>query len=431
MLSQWDADVLVIGAGASGIPAAIAAARAGARVVLLEEDPVPGGAPVDQYVAMPAGGPITGIYAEMLARLAARYPMPGRPTDPKLTWWLPSYYLAVIWEMLTAERNLRLICGVQVSAPLTENADGRQRVTGAVFPMPDGSEGRLRAKVTIDATGNGLFAERAGCEARYGREARGDFGEAHAPAVADNLVQECTWMYIAQRVAPGPSFDWLRLPMPALMKWAPPLGNEWIEEQPGAGGRRDAGIYLLWPSKVRCRDTRDHLALVEAQAEAHRMMEPDILLLHENGYMVHLAPKLGVREVRRIVGEHTITENDLRSGRLPEDTIAIGTYELDIWGESDLDCDRGEHRLPPYGIPYRALVPKGVDGLLVTGKILSGTHIAMSAYRVQPIVAVAGQAAGVAAAQCALEALQPRDADAPRIRQVLGGPGQGVRLTVG
>ena len=76
-------DVLVVGAGSSGIPAAIAAARQGAKVVLLEEDFVPGGAPVDMYVAMLCGGPRVGIYREMAEHLNAghdrplRFPQPG------------------------------------------------------------------------------------------------------------------------------------------------------------------------------------------------------------------------------------------------------------------------------------------------------------------------------------------------------------------
>ena len=127
------------------------------------------------------------------------------------------------------------------------------------------------------------------------------------------------------------------------------------------------------------------------------------------------------------MGEHVISERDLRSGKLPDDTITIGTYCLDIWGGS---LTQEEAHVPAYGIPYCALVPKGVDGLLLAGKSISGTHIAMSAYRVQPILATYSQAAGVAAAWCASNDARPRDIDVPELRASLTRPEQGVVLEV-
>jgi hypothetical protein len=129
-----------------------------------------------------------------------------------------------------------------------------------------------------------------------------------------------------------------------------------------------------------------------------------------------------------VVGEHVVSECDLRSGKLPDDTITIGTYGLDLWGG---DLTQEECRVPAYGIPYRALVPKDVDGLLLAGKSISGTHVAMGAYRVQPILATYSQAAGVAAAWCARKDAQPRDVDVPELRAGLTRPEQGVVLEVG
>jgi hypothetical protein len=97
--------------------------------------------------------------------------------------------------------------------------------------------------------------------------------------------------------------------------------------------------------------------LADAQNAALTAMQPDLDLLRDNGYAVHLAPRIGVRETRRGLGMHVISENDLRSGLLPDDTVAIGAYCLDIWGGS-VSGDAG--RQPPYGIPYRALVPRAL-----------------------------------------------------------------------
>jgi hypothetical protein len=425
MSDAFDADVLVVGAGASGIPAAIGAARAGARVTLIEEDLVPGGAPVDNYVAMPCGGPRTGIYREMVDRLNAEYQLPGRPRDKsgqrRGDWYLPSSYLAVIWEIIAAEKNLRLVCGARALYPIVEDDWGRPRVAGVVVQAPCVGERRIRAKVTIDATGTGAIAAMVGgCEVLYGRDAKSDFGETHAPEVADDMVQQCTWMYISQRLRPGPAFDMSCLDVVGMID----AGFGWFNQDPQECTRRNTGIYLHWGSAVRCPDTRDPMALADAQRQAYAAMERDIALLREAGYVVHLAPKLGVRESRRIVGEYVVTENDLRSGELPDDTIAIGTYGLDIWGENIPPEEQG---VAKYGIPYRALVPKGVDDLLLAGKILSGSHVAMSAYRVQPIVASTGQAAGVAAALSCKQDVAARQLDPNLLRYTLRE--QGVDLS--
>jgi hypothetical protein len=412
-----DTDVLVVGAGTGGVAAAIAAARAGATVILVEQEPIVGGTVTGSYVTMPCGGPRNGLYEQMLERLRTHYRLLAGPR-----WFLPSSWLAVMNEMLV-ESGVRAICGVPVGAPIIEDAGGYSRVAGAILPLQNAGEMQIRAAVTIDATGTGVFAEAAGCEARYGSEAKSDFDEPHAPAVQSDFVQHCTWMYISQKLGTGPAFDMTRLAARGVLEAS--LG--WFHKNREESLRRDAGIYLHWGSAVPCRDTRDSLAIAEAQETARRNMQPDMDLLRENGYAVHLAPRLGVREVRRIVGEYMVSECDLRSGKLPDDTIAIGTYGLDIWGGN---LTQEETHMPAYGIPYRALVPKGVDGLLLAGKSISGTHIAMSAYRVQPILATYSQAAGVAAAWCASNDARPRDADVPALRASLTRPEQGVVLEV-
>jgi len=250
----------------------------------------------------------------------------------------------------------------------------------------------------------------------YGRDGKADFSEPHAPDEADELVQECTWMYISQKIGGGPSFDMMRLEYVRSGVLVNGLG--WFHDDPERAMALNPGIYLHWGSRVRCADTRDPVALAEAQTEALRSMERDHALLRENGYAIYLAPRLGVRESNRILGEHVITENDLRSGVLPPDTIAVGTYGIDIWGEYQ-GIKIEERVTPAYGIPYRALVPKGIDGLLLAGKIISGTHLASSAYRVMPIVGSIGQAAGVAAALCVQRGRQPRALDPQAVRALL------------
>ncbi|MEI6422837.1 MAG: FAD-dependent oxidoreductase [Lentisphaerota bacterium] len=394
------ADVLVVGAGASGIPAAIAAARQGAKVMLLEEDMIPGGAPVDMFVGMLCGGPRTGIFLEMAQHLNASYNLTGIPAvnfadggmDGRDYWYMPSSYLQVLREMMLAESNLKLTCGSPVTRALVSEEGNRRRVHGVVVDMPNGSSRTYTAPVTIDATGTGLLAALAGCEIQYGRNARSDFNEAYGPDKADSQVQPCTWMFISQRIRPDAVF-----PDEMLGKGLVESNYGWIQKDDAGVNKRNAGAYLHWGATVQCADTLDPVALAMAQDEALNKLNPMINLLRDHGYIVHLAPKLGVRECRRVMGESVVTATDLLAGRFPDDTIAHCEFFLDAWGEHD--------KLPrtpvSAGIPYGSLIPRGTEGLLMAGKAISGTHLAMSAYRVQPVMASVGTAAGVAGALAA------------------------------
>ncbi len=418
-----ETDVLVVGAGASGVPAAIAAARAGARVVLLEEDFQPGGAPVDNYITMPCGKPRAGVYGEMLQRLETEYPLPLPDYGPTLPLWsrwhLPSSYAVVIADMLAAEENLDLHCGVRVQQPRVEDGPGGPRVTGVVVPRCGGGTAQVRAHVTVDATGAGSLAAAAGCTVLYGEDSRGEYGEPHAPPEASRRVQPCTWLYIYQRLGGGHYID----PGESLRGVDPTFG--WVGADRAKAEAHNSGIYLMWGRTLECADTGDEQALAATQCEALRLLRDDLARLQRCGYMTYLAPRMGVRESRRIRGERVVTESDLRSGRMPEDYIAVGHWWLDIWGQQ---LPEEQRQVPAFGIPYAALLPQGMDGLLVVGKSISITHIALGAYRVQPPVAAVGQAAGVAAALAVRERAPLRAVDPVHIRREATGCGQGMML---
>ena len=434
--SNLTTDVLVVGAGASGLPAAIAAARAGAQVILVEEDPVIGGAPSDYYVCLLYGAPVTGILKEAEDILNAKYcPVPGAQ------FFLPSGYQRAWAQLLAAEPNIQLLTGAKAAAVRVEDRKGAPTVTGVSVEVQPDQHFTIDSKVTIDCTGSGIVSIMAGCTAMYGRDAKSDFHEPNAPDCPDDRVQACTWMYFVQRLPDaGPTDQNLPLGVSVTIG-IPPRGHvgPWPSEE--AENAPDPGLYLQWGCAVRCRDTRDPVELAAAHHEAYNAMERDHALLRENGYMVYLAPRIGVREASRILGEHVITENDIRNGVFPDDTIAVADYGLDIWSERREDTrDMGGHdddgtvnvlglETARYGIPYRALLPRSVDGLLVAGKCMSGTHIAQSSFRVQPIVASAGQAAGVAAALCAGHHQQPRRLDPHDVRRLLTTREQHLQLS--
>jgi len=413
-------DVIVIGAGASGVPAAIGAARAGARVVLIDEDPVPGGTAVDQYVSMPCGGPRSGIVSELYWQLERRFALTHRKVDRWWDfWYMPSDIVRVLNEMLGAESNLTMLCPARVNRLIVEEEQGRSRVTGAMIPDADGNEHPLRAKIVIEATGVGRLAEQAGCDARYGEDAKADFGESIAPDERTEMVQQCTWMFISQRLHGMAGDDeWF----PSAMESG---HGKSTRDRRAASGDPTAGVYLHWGCRVDCRDTRDPVALAEAQRQGLEQMAPQLDELRSHGYAVHLAPTIGVRETRRIIGEHVVTADDLIQGRVPDDTVMCTQRGFDLWRKGKHQME-GYPEVKPYGIPYRALVPKEIDGLFVVGKSMSGTHLALSAYRVQALLGQIGQAAGVAAALCAHGNTQPRRVDFADLEPMLVEPPQNL-----
>jgi len=396
-MNLWlETDVLVIGAGAAGWPAAIGAAREGARVILLDDDPYPGGAAVDQFVSMPDGGPRSGVVTEFCTQLETRFALTPRPIDKWwYFWYLPSDVLRVVNELLAAEPNIQLVCPAKASRLTLDGS----RVTGALVPDEFGNERWIKARITIDATGTGALAEAAGCDTRYGHDSCHDFGEAIAPAERTPIVQQCTWMYVSHRL-PGGDSDWV--PSGLESGYCTPASRT------DAGAiERQAGIYLHWGCRVDCRDTRDPIALADAQREGLELMAPQLDELRSHGYVVHLAPRLGVREQRRIMGEFVVTANHLFAGAIPDDTVLVTQRPIDIWKKGSGQMDEYPE-VQPYGIPYRALVPLRLDGLFVVGKHMSGTHLAMASYRVQCLLGQLGQAAGVAAALCATQVVEPR-----------------------
>ncbi|HEX2950396.1 MAG TPA: FAD-dependent oxidoreductase, partial [Armatimonadota bacterium] len=246
--SYRDVDVLIIGAGASGIPAAIAAARAGARVILLEEDAMVGGAAVDQYVSMPDGGPRSGIVKELVDRLSARFSLTPLPVDKWWEfWYLPTDYYRVVSDMLAAEPNIEVLCGVHATTVLVRDASPRPVVEGVVISTNDGEQ-RITARVTIDATGTGEIAVRAGCRSMYGEDARNDFVEDLAPVERTTTVQLCTWQYISQRMGDGPAFDLRRLQSSGVLE----SGYGWYANNQDGAVERNSGTYLHWGCRIAC-----------------------------------------------------------------------------------------------------------------------------------------------------------------------------------
>ena len=404
-----ETDVIVVGAGPSGVPAAVAAARQGAKVVLLEEDQTPGGGPVDMYVTNACGSPRTGIYAEMLDYLNLYHTLDQRPILPFNAgedgvnhWWMPYAYLDAVMVLLRGEPNITLLTGATVQELICQQEDGVRRVLGVRAQRGYGQPAlTVRAPITIDATGTGLLGELAGCDVRFGSDTKADFDEPYAPETYTGKIMPCTLMYLTQRlhgtsIPPLEELDFQNGRYSFMQDKQNHRASTLYEDTL----EKNVGIYLHWGPTVQCTDTRDPMLLGTAYLEALDILRVNERVWQRHGYTLSVPPRLGVRECRRVMGEKVLTLHDMMAGTFPQDTVAISRYGVDLWEATPIDEQGGSRITKPYGIPYGALLPKGTDGLLMAGKSISGSRFACSSYRVQPIVAAIGEAAGTAAGLC-------------------------------
>lgn len=426
-------DVLVVGAGPSGIPAAISAARNGAKVILIEEDSLPGGAPIDMYVCMTCGDPRVGIYKEIIEYLNTNHTIDGQPIIPFNAgmdgdnhWWLPHSYVSTIMHFLNNEPNIKLITGVcAIDVIIESDLHNNKIVKGIIASHGYGKTPiEIRAGVTIDATGTGVIGEMVDCDVRYGADTRADFGEEYAPVERNNTVMPCTLKFITQRLFGNtmPKFSDLQMINTGkqrlggfvedkLYNWSSTVYDEAL--------KRNTGIYLHWGATVFCEDTRDNMLLGKAHLEALELIQHNTKVWNDNGFTVQIAPRIGVRECRRVMGDYILTIQDMLDGNFEHDTVAVSNYGVDLWGSAKVDEKGLNTKFKKYGIPYRSLTPKGVEGLLIAGKSISGSRFACSSYRVQPIVASIGEACGTAAALSVKSNVKLHDMSITQLQSVL------------
>jgi ribulose 1,5-bisphosphate synthetase/thiazole synthase len=398
-LERISADVVVIGGGPSGFGAAISAAREGAHVVLLEEDAHLGGAAVDYGVQGFSPGIVCGVHSEIREKLAATdYTYKHTKSEFSSHWYAHACNAIAANEPTLQVLNHTIGIDVLQQGNQVLGVVAQTRIAGKHVEI------EIVAPVTIDCTGDGDIAFAAGCEYRYGREASSEHNEPHAPAVADNQVQLCTWMYRSRRI------------------------DEKSPYVPDFCYNRDIGFneYLHWGCQVPCANTVDSAELQKAEAAAWAAMLPNFATLSENGFAVtYMAPRLGIRESRRIIGEVIVTENDCSSGRRFDDVITSSKRGLDSWEPDRAKIFYGSSAM--YDIPLRALMPRGKTGILVAGRCISATHIALSGFRVMPTVTSIGQAAGLAAAMAAKQQCMVQDLSVVELQKRLESEPHNVR----
>lgn len=389
-------DLIVAGGGLTGVAAAVSAAREGLSVLLIEQSGSLGGAmstnlvyPFMRYWTDPEEGErkwlSAGIFTEMCRR-AGQYIPAGTNTD-----FSPEAFKFALDDM-TQEAGVTVLYHASLFKVHTE---GRQ--VKAVSAATKAGEMTFEAETFIDATGDGDLLAFAGCEFQLGRE-------------ADGLCQPMTTCFRMCNV--GRLTDDKKSLNAAINAVYKALKAQGKVENPREdvlwfrGQALGDGIAHFNTTRVVKLDPTDPFQVSRAEQMARKQIWEMMQLLKnsgvpafENAKIISIASSIGVRESRKLKGEHILTVEELKDCTKFPDSIALGNYDVDIHnpegsGTSHYYFAPGKY----YTIPYRSLLPKEFDNLLVGGRCISATHEAQASIRIMPICATLGQAAGTAAA---------------------------------
>ncbi len=408
-------DVCVVGGGLAGTFAAIAAARHGAKVVLMQDRPVLGGnasSEIRMWVSG-AGSRVrnlqeTGIMEEIL--LENMYRNPTRNF---------SIWDSILYEKVKAEENIELLLNC---ACCFAECDGNtiKNVTG--FQLTTYTWQSVEAEVFIDCSGDSILAELVDAEYMVGREAKETFGESWGLEKADKKTMGMSLMIQAHETDHKCEFiapDWAyKFTTDEEMKFKPhdcldriETNFYWIE----LGGEVD--------SIHDTEEVRDELIKIAYGVWDHMKNHGD----HgaDNWELDFIGFLPGKRESRRYVGDYVLTQQDVESGRLFDDQVAYGGWQIDnhlpggfnMQGKDEFHLQK-KRLTEPYGISLRCLYSKNISNLMFAGRNISASHLAFASTRVMGTCGVLGQAVGTAAALMTQNHMSARQLCAEKIGEL-------------
>ena len=401
-LVDLDTDVLVAGGGLAGVCAAIAAARHGARVVLVQDRSRLGGNSSSEVKMHVVGANCHtgrpgwregGILEEL--RLADAVNNPQRSFE---LWDL------LLYDKLVSEPNITLLLETILCSATVQ--DGR--ITGAMARC-DKSEHlyRIRARIFCDCTGDSRLALEAGADLRTGREARSEFNEPLAPESPDNRTLGSSILFTSRLFHTPMPFTppkWARKITKAqllhreITSWE--YGYWWIEW----GGDKDV---IADNERIRFELLSIVMGVWDYIKNSGEFPDSRYWAMDWVGMMP------GKRGSRRLLGDHILTQHDLMQGSFP-DAVAIGGWPMDAHppeGFDRPDLPPNTTLRPPevYDIPLRSLYSRNIRNLFMAGRNISASYVAFTSARVMATCAVEGQAIGTAAAQCLQTGIAPRE----------------------
>ncbi|MBQ9805469.1 MAG: FAD-dependent oxidoreductase [Clostridia bacterium] len=406
-------DVVVLGGGPAGVCAAVAAARMGAKTLLVESYSTLGGMATGALV-----GPLMtvydrdgekltvgGLFREIVDRLKAY----GAVIEPEevenssvytsfiekyhrhVTPFSP-YYLEIVLDEMVREAGVELLCYTRFTDCIMDG----ERIRAVMLSALEGPIA-VTAKTYIDCTGTAAVAEKAGVPTYKGDEVSG-------------VPQPGTLMFELGGVDDAAYKGYGQRPTRPVKAYRTP----------------EKGRYTVNHYHVYNVDQANSKSLTDAHSkaryqvlDAHRLLKTETPGFAESK-LLQVASVLGVRESRHIEGEYKITVEDVSNGTKFDDRIAVYGFGMDVHGRSE--AEKGNFKIEiaeRYYIPYRSLIPKKCQNLLVAGKTLSCMSQAVGGMRCMPAAMAMGQAAGVASAMAVKDSATVRDINVPLLQKNL------------
>jgi len=408
-------NVLVVGGGPAGVAAAVGAARAGAKVLLLEREGFLGGVSTRNLYLRLSTLRGEGVRYRVVGGVAiefVRRVMAAGGGSLRLGHLSIDYEVAKrAWEQLVLETGAEILLGATAFEPITEG----DTLIGIVALSKPGLQALL-ADVVVDCSGDGDIAANAGALFELGRPADGltqpvtmmmRFGGVDMTAFNIHVARDFHLKQVLGAAVTGSDLELN-------------LGGACINYWSGCPGV--LGLNVIDQKGVDGTDGKQlSAAMIDGRRQVWLLF--DWLREHvdgfQNAWVIDTAAQIGVRETRRFQGEHVLTEEEVMEGSEFPDTVALGSYPVDIHSPDGVDSKFVHIRAPCYGIPYRCLVPRRVENLLVAGRNISTTHGALASARVMFTCMATGHAAGVAAALASQQSVPPRHLDVKVIQAEL------------
>ena len=415
-----DVDVLVCGGGPAGIGAALCASREGASVMIVEMGGCLGGIATAGMMSHWGGESSSKVMQEIFVR--------SREMDLGYSWIdennpgknsIPHDIQMIVLEEMMQEECVKILYYSMVCDAIVENG----RIVGVTVQNKSG-KGFIRAKCVIDATGDGDVAASAGVPFVKGRE-------------SDGKMQPCTLMF---KIG-GVDYDRAVFPhsfettvetekgeLQALGdKLLPfPAGHVLLYRQP------EPGTVCVNMTNAIGIDGTDAESVTQGMMTCRSQIMPIIRFLreyapgYEKCWLMSSASLLGIRETRHFEGIESLSAEDILEANYHDNWIVRRAYfNFDVHNLTGSSLDKTGiqkewKQTGTYTIPYGCLLPKNVEGLLLSGRNISGSHLAHSNFRIMSVCIALGEAAGVAAALSVKQGKRLRDIDVKDIQKRLG-----------
>lgn len=409
-------DVLVLGSGPAGFAAAYTAAKNGAKVILVEQGGDVGGISTSGLMSHWTGSCGSPLYWEILQRSADKNEGEHKGV---ITIFIDPEKLKTLYMEMLSQAQVQLML---YTFAFDTICDG-DKVLGATVLNKSGQTD-IYAKVTIDATGDGDIAARAGAEFVLGRE-------------SDNKMQPATLMFkvggvdYSRAVFLGAFEDTYETEKGELQA----LGRQHIPYPAG----HVLTMRTTLPGIVTCNmtnvldiDGTNAEDLTRATLTCRQQMDDIVRFLrefvpgYENCFIVSSASLIGIRETRHFKGKYTITRDDIWQAKIFDDYVVKDAYfNFDVHNITGAGLDETGVQYEftqkkGYTIPYGCLLPVKTENLLLCGRNISGTHMAHSNFRAMPICVGTGEAAGAAAAIAVRQNCAPSEVKPEEIRKIIG-----------